>query len=117
MSYVEQQEPSVLCPLLGSHPRHEQWVQVQNGIYGAIPRDGENVILDYAAFQDQLKTAASAMGIYSETPNYMHLYRSTATPRFRERGTSGLSPFAYIEAWFLQCPTCHFVLPASVCER
>lgn len=117
MTYIEQDNPSVLCPLLTSHPRHVEWVRVQNGVYRATPRDADGEIIQDEQYRRNLNAAAHEMDIHSNTPDYMSLYHGTATARRGGAGSSKLSPRAYVDAWWFRCPVCHFVLPATAVQR
>jgi hypothetical protein len=105
MTFIEQLDPSTLCPQM-FNARHEQWIQIQNAIYEMAPKDEDLNILDYPTYQARQKLAATEMGILGNDTDYMNLYRATATP---------LPNYSqdYIEAWYFKCPVCGFVLPAN----
>lgn len=113
MTYIEQQQPGVLCPQDPTSERHREWVRVQNAIYSMAARDVEGEVIDEEDYRAKIKEAALEMGIHSETPDYMNLYRATALTSHRAQASRN----KWVQAWFFKCPVCHFVLPAQDGQR
>lgn len=114
MTYIEQQQPSVLCPQEPTGERHREWVSIQNTIYARYEqRDSDGEPLDEEGYSEEVRLAGEDMGIYSPTPSYMNLYHvaTLTTHAALERQNE------WVEAWFFKCPVCNFVLPAQAVKR
>jgi hypothetical protein len=95
-----------LCPRDPEAPEHQAQVAVLNRFYEAAPKDADGEFMP-PAVGDAYRAAA-----YPDRHG-MRLYRTTAYPDQTERGRG----VAAVVAWFLQCPVCHFVLPATEVRR
>lgn len=104
--FIGQEGDGPLCPRDPDALEHIAQVAVLDRFYEAAAKDDDEELTS-----PEMEAAYRAAA-YPEGRG-MQLYRTSVYPSQTDRGRG----IAAVEAWFLRCPVCLFVLPATEVRR